>query len=126
MVETTSEARPAQDRVAGNLTVAHRVVRKVIEETARQVPGVAVRSGTLDTLRGLASPHADVRMTGGSATAQLVVDALWPCELTAVAAKVRDTVLAETPRLTGVDVHTVDVEIRAVTAGDGERARRVQ
>lgn len=126
MAETAPARPPEQDGAAGSLTVAHRVVRKVVEQTARTVPGVTVRTGTLDSLRGLSSPHADVRMTGGSATVQLTVDALWPCDLTGVAARVRDTVLEQTPRLTGIDVHTVDVQIRAVTPGDDARGRKVQ
>ncbi|WP_010147106.1 Asp23/Gls24 family envelope stress response protein [Serinicoccus profundi] len=125
MAEAAAATRTEQDRVAGTLTVAHKVVRKVVEETARQVPGVTSRSGALDSLRGAGSPHADVRMTGRSATVQLSVDATWPCALADVAAEVRDTVRAEASRLTGVDVHTVDVEIRAVAPDADARERRV-
>ncbi|WP_130011217.1 Asp23/Gls24 family envelope stress response protein [Serinicoccus sediminis] len=125
MADGTAATRTEQDRVAGTLTVAHRVVRKVCEETARHVPGVTTRAGALDSLRGVGSPHADVRMTGLSAHVHLTVDVTWPCALAEVAARVRDTVRVETSRLTGIDVHTVDVEARAVAPAPGARERRV-
>ncbi|WP_298889636.1 Asp23/Gls24 family envelope stress response protein [uncultured Serinicoccus sp.] len=125
MVDRTAATRTEQDRVAGTLTVAHRVVRTVVEETARRVTGVAERSGTLDSLRGLGSPHAEVRMTGLSAHVRLTVDVTWPCALAEVAAEVRDVVRSETTRLTGIDVHTVDVEVRAVPPTAEARERRV-
>ena len=125
MADATAATRTEEDRVAGILTVAHRVVRKVVEETARHVSGVTERSGALDSLRGLGSPHADVRMTGLSAHVHLTVDVAWPCPLAEVAAEVRDVVRSETTRLTGIDVHTVDVEVRAVPPAQDARERRV-
>ena len=107
----------------GTLDVRNRALQHLVERVALDVPGVVRRSAALGGL-GSGSPNADVRAQGDTARVVLSVDAAWPANVTELGERVRDRVLTEGTRLSGVRITSVDVTVHAVTETD-ER-RRVQ
>lgn len=119
----TDEGRtPPEDR--GTLDVRVTAIRRIVERACLDVPGTVAHATALGRVRGTNSPHAVVRVQGSSARVQVRVACVWPAPMSAIAVQVRDAVLRETPRLSGVPVATVDVTAYAVDPSDTDTSKR--
>ncbi|GAB3110041.1 hypothetical protein GCM10027055_08830 [Janibacter alkaliphilus] len=112
-------------RHRGTLDVRVAAIRRIAERASLDVAGTVRRSSTLGRLRGTAAPHADVRVSDRTARIELRVACAWPAPVSSIATEVRDTVLRETSRLSGVPVTTVDVTAVAVSPDDQTSRRTV-
>lgn len=125
--QTRSLAAQRAPEERGDLKVHGRAVARIIEHAATSVPGSVTHTHTLDKLPGRRGhPHADVRIQGSRAWVDLDVAAAWPARATELVESVRETVLEQASRLSGLDIARVNVRLEFV-ASDGTRgARRVQ
>lgn len=124
--ELPEARRPAADR--GSLVVRDRAMSHIVEYAVEAMPGVVRYATTLDKLRGRRLPHADVQIRDSRAWVSLDVAATWPCRVGELTASVRDRVLVEARRLSGIDVVQVDVRLQLVDPAsiDSPVPRRVQ
>lgn len=118
----TGDPTPPQER--GTLDVRVTAIRRIAERVSLDVPGTVRRSSTLGRVRGTDAPHADVRVSDRTARVTLRVACTWPSPMSAIAEEVRDRVLRETTRLSGVPVTSVDVTAVAVTPDPETTGRR--
>lgn len=111
-------AVPARRR--GSLTIADGVVSKVAQAAALRVPGV------LPVPRRLLGDRLGVqaRVLGGVAILSLEVAMPYPSPVKATTVRLREQVVAEVRRTTGVEVTRLDVQIADLTHRSG-RLRRV-
>lgn len=117
--------RPPGER--GDLKVHDRAVARIIEHAATTVPGAVTNTQTLDRLRGRRShPHADVRIQGSRAWVDLAVAATWPCRANELVESVRETVLEQAGRLSGLDIARIDVHLQFVETDGTAETRRVR
>lgn len=123
---------PSQESARGTTVIADRVVERIAERAALEVPGVAPDTGPLGvaaSLGGLRNPKrlpkASGEVAGGRGRIVLSVGVTWPTALAPVAQQVRAHVASRVVELTGVAVDHVDVSIVKVTPPAPER-RRVQ
>ena len=114
----------AEDR--GVLDLRLRAVRRIAEQVVRETPGTVAHRSRLGRLTGSGTPRADVVVSGGTARIEVEVSVVWPCAIGEVASHVRERVLAQTARQTGLHVARVDVTIRVVPRDDGDERRRVR
>lgn len=135
MVETPTPTSPAtrpnepatSPDERGTLDVRHKAIQRIVEHAVLQTPGTVAHRGTLGRLIGAGSPTATITMEGRAARVGVDVAAVWPCDVTRIATAVRDTVLAEAFRLSGVQIRAVDVTLHTVDPTSVEHAtRRVQ
>lgn len=113
----------------GDLDIRTRALAHLIEQLAREVPGVVSDRGCLlarSPLPGGASgsPSAEVLVQGHGARVRLDVACRWPARVSDLAAAVRERVLAEGAALGGVPITVVDVTVRPRFSEDeGSRVR---
>lgn len=110
--------RPAAER--GSLVVRDRVVQRLVEAVVSAVPGTADHREETGLGRlglGGSYPRAAVELQGGRARVTVDAACVWPCRLDELAVRVRDEVLTEVTRLSGVEVRDVDVALHPVPAG---------
>jgi uncharacterized alkaline shock family protein YloU len=112
-----TSAAPAEER--GTLDVHARALEHIAERAAEQVPDTVRQSSALDRIRRKGYPHASVTVQRSRAWIELDVAATWPCRVTELATQVRDRVLAEAARLSGIDVRSVDVNLHIVERSSG-------
>ncbi len=129
MAETTSlesPGGPEQGRPdeRGNLEVRVTAIEHVVERAALDTPGTVAHHTALGRLRGSNTPRADITMQGRSARVAVEVACVWPCRISEIATRVRDTVRAEAARITGVHIQSVDVTIYTVNAADLDQPER--
>lgn len=124
----TPDARAA----AGATVIADRVVERIAERAALEVPGVASEAGSLGaagSIGGLRNPtrlpKAAGDIAGGRGRIALSLAVTWPSALAPVAQQVRSHVATRVGELTGLTVDQVDVAIVKVSLPAPER-RRVQ
>lgn len=117
-----TETSDADDR--GSLDVRVRAVQHIIEAIALDVPGSIAHSTALDKVRRAGAPSARVALQRGSARVHVDVAAVWPAALSDIATQVRDAVLSEAPRLSGVHIRSCDVTIRTVGAAEADQPER--
>ena len=121
----TIEAVPPEER--GTLEVRSQALQHLVETVVRRTPGTAAHKAGLGRIGlgqvGLGSsyPQASVRLQGGRARITVDVACVWPCRVTEIATRVRDEVLAQGTRLSGVEIRDVDVTAHLVPAGDDDR-----
>ncbi len=123
-----AEAGATVPEARGTLDVRVKALERVVEEVVRQTPGTVSHTSTLRRIVGGATPSASTTVHAGAARIEVRVSCAWPCDVTAIAADVRDRVLLEAPRMTGVEVRTVDVVVEVVSPDDLDdlATRRVQ
>ncbi len=122
----TAGREPAAPDERGTLDVRSKALTHIVETCALRAPGTVARHRALGRLVGGDLPRATVSMTGGSARVDVEVAALWPCRAAEIATGVRDSVLADAERLSGVLVRSVDVTLHVVDATSDDERRRVQ
>lgn len=111
----------------GTLDVRTRAIQHIVERAVLDTPGTVAHRGTLGKLIGTGSPRATITMEGRRARVDVDVAAVWPCPVTRIATDVRERVLREGARLSGVFIRTVDVTVHLVGADDvDQQSRRVQ
>ncbi|MBZ5735711.1 Asp23/Gls24 family envelope stress response protein [Nocardioides sp. TRM66260-LWL] len=112
----------------GDLDVRTRVIARIAERVAAEVPEVLVEDAgllgraPLGPLSRSGSPSAEVRIQGHGARVRLDVACRYPAPITRVAADVRERVLVEAARLSGVPLTVVDVTVHPRFA-ETERSR---
>ncbi len=107
------------------LDVRTKAIEHIVERVVTETPGTVAHRTTMRSLRGSNLPRAAITMHGGSARISVDVACVWPSPLAEIAARVRDAVLREAPRMAGAHVRSVDVRIHAVGAADqGQSERR--
>ncbi len=109
----------------GRLTISDTAVQHLAEGLARGVRGTVTHTSMLRKLGGRAFPRAQASVRGERVWVSLDVAATWPCAAGRIAEQVRDRVLTEAGRLTGLAIETVDVTLHVVDAEPPE-TRRVQ
>lgn len=118
---------PTEAAERGTLDVRIKALQHIVERIALGVHGSVAHETVLGRLRGNGTPNATVTMEGRSARVHIDVAVTWPCRVAEIAQDVRDTVLREATRLSGVDVRTVDVTVQTLTREDANQPeRRVQ
>lgn len=122
------EAEPlASPAERGTLEVKTRAIQHIAEQAVRDTPGTVAHHSTLGRFVGAGTPKASITMEGARARISVDVAAVWPCDATAIATGVRDRVLTETARLSGVFIRTVDVSIEVVQPSEAtDVGRRVE
>ncbi len=100
---------PAPPAERGHLDIRDRVVERVAERAALEVPGVVRHSGTLGRVTGRDLPRVDATVAGGRVRVRLDVAVEWPNPLPDTASAVRSTVAERLAALTGMTVDAVDV-----------------
>lgn len=118
----------------GTTTIASRVVEKVVQRAATEVPGVegVEKSGfrRLVSLIGPGEPgrqvDAKTDVDSESAVVQLTISVRYPLPLRQVTAKVRQHVSDRTKELTGLSLAEVDIVVGALPRAGSERRRRVE
>jgi uncharacterized alkaline shock family protein YloU len=113
----------------GHLVIKDRVVERIAEAAAVQVPGVAPAGATTSTVGaalGRAYPRVDCDVAGGRVRAHVEIVGLWPTPAARLGAQVRDAVTGDLQRLVGLRVDAVDVSIAKVVRATTSPRRRVQ
>jgi len=112
----------------GTLDVRTRAIQHLVERVALDTPGTVAHRTTLGRLVGSGSPRARVTMDGRRARVDVDVAAIWPCRAADIATTVRERVLDEAARLSGVLIRAVDVTVHVIApeAADEPETRRVQ
>ncbi len=135
MVETPTPTSPAtrsneattSPDERGTLDVRHKAIQRIVEHAVLQTPGTVAHRSTLGRLTGAGSPKATITMEGRAARVEVDVAAIWPCDVDRIATAVRNTVLTEAFRLSGVQIRAVDVTLHTVDSASVEQTtRRVQ
>jgi len=109
----------------GILDVKTKAIQHIAEKAVLEIPGTVAHHSALGQFVGGGSPKANITMEGKRARVELDVAAVWPCNVTQISTDVRDRVLSEAARLSGVFIRTVDVTIHMVDAADtGNRERK--
>lgn len=111
----------------GVLDVRTKALQHIVERAALEAQHTVVHSSLLGRLRGADWPSASVTMHGRSARVEVDVACVWPAPVAQIAAEVRDTVLREATRISGVHIRSVDVTVHAITPdSSGAPTRRVE
>ena len=113
----------------GTLVIKDRVVERIAEAAAAQVPGVAPAAASTSTVGaalGRAYPRVDCDVAGGRVRAHVEIVGLWPTSAARLGADVRDAVTDQLRRLAGLRVDAVDVSIAKVVRATAAPGRRVQ
>lgn len=108
----------------GDVSLHSRAIERILAQTSMQIPQTVRHSGSVID-RGDKYPSVNIDLRGQSVWVQLDVAVTWPAPLEQVAAEVRDRVLAEGTRLSGLSVERVDVTVHVVESTKNPR-RRVQ
>ena len=108
----------ASDEVAGNLTIAGRVIEKVAGQAVLEVgPATGEPRGVLGiNLPGSSgsAPRVVADVFGRDAVIQVQCGVVYPEPLSVVAQRIREHVRHRVHELTGVRVHEVDVHVVAL------------
>lgn len=114
----------------GDLDIRTRALTHLVEQLAREVPGVLSDAGGLLARSPLpgggrsTSPSAEVLVQGHGARVRVDVACRWPARVSDLAAAVRERVLSEGAALGGVPITVVDVTVRPrFTEDEGSRVR---
>lgn len=111
----------------GTLDVRNKALQRIVEHIVRQVPGTVARRSALGRITGAALPKADITTEGRAARVKVEVAICWPGNISEVATTVRDTVLREAFRLSGIQIRSVDITVHAVDPADSDdTGRRVE
>lgn len=122
MADPAPAAEEAGQR--GGLDVRDRAVSRIAEQASLQVTGTTQQEGAMDRLRRRDYPRAEVDVRRSVAWIKLNVAASWPCQVEELAGRVQQTVIAETTRLSGLDIRAADVTLHLMVPGDSEQSRR--
>lgn len=124
---STTVAAPAH---RGRLVVEKKVIERVAGQVAAESSDDA--GGFSGGLLGLgaqsdltARPEASVELVDGSATVALDVAVAYPSSIVTATDRIRDQIVAEVARLTGVEVTRVDITVTALHRA-ASPTRRVQ
>ncbi len=115
--------RPAAER--GGLDVADRVVAALARRASADVEGTVRHGGSVAGLMGRRYPDASVSVLGQRAWIELDVAGTWPCDVSDLGARTRETVARRVGELGGVHVERLDVTVHVVSETEAE-PRRVQ
>ncbi len=110
----------------GRLVIHPRVVRRVAERAAGEVPNVVTDPRGLRGGLRRGSPTVDTVVAGHRAVLRVDVTVTWPAVLAQVTAAVRDQVSSQVQALLGVDVDRVDVTVPRLVLDEPQPRRRVQ
>ncbi len=110
----------------GSLTVADRVIDKLAEQAATQVPGVVSSGSSLDMLVGRRLPRVSSDVRGGQTRVDVEIAVQWPMALGDVATSVRSAVTDAVTAYAGLTVVAVDVTVARVEQTVGADTRRVE
>jgi uncharacterized alkaline shock family protein YloU len=134
VLDGTASAQP--DRMSddeagtrGHLVIKDKVVERIAEAAALQVPGVAPASastGKIGAALGRAYPRVDCDVAGGRVRARVEIVGLWPNPAARLGVDVRDAVTEQLQRLAGLRVDAVDVSIANVVRATATPRRRVR
>ncbi len=117
----------AESGLRGGLEVRDRAVSRIAEQASLQVTGTTQQEGAMDRLRRRDYPRAEVDVRRSVAWIKLNVAASWPCQVEDLAGRVQETVIAETTRLSGLDIRSADVRLHLIPpAGNDQSGRRVE
>lgn len=127
-IEAGERPQPGRPDELGTLDVRVKAIQHVVERAVLDTPGTVAHRTALGRVRGSTTPRATITMQGRRASVAVDVACVWPCRIADIATQVRDTVRAETARITGVHIHTVDVTVQTVEAADIDQpeSRRVE
>jgi uncharacterized alkaline shock family protein YloU len=128
VTDTGAVSAPVAPEVRGTLDVRVKALEHVVEEVVRQTPGTVSHTSTLRRLVRGGTPSASTTVHAGAARLDVRISCTWPCDVTRIATDVRERVLAETQRMTGVEVRSVDVAVEVISPDDLDDAgsRRVE
>ena len=110
----------------GGLVIHPRVIRRVAERAASEVPSVVTASGGLRGRLRRGSPTAEAVVAGRRTILRVDVEVAWPAKLAHVTAAVRDRVSAQVQALAGVEVDRVDVAVPRLVLERAADRRRVE
>lgn len=102
----------------GHLDVRLAAVARIVEHVVATTDGTVARTSALGSAIGRVAhrnlPRVDVRVLGHGVRVRADVGCVWPTPVGSVGEQVRAAVVAETERLTGLPVRTVDVVVHVV------------
>lgn len=110
----------------GRLVIHPRVVRRLAERAAGEVPHVVTAAGSLRGGLRRGSPTVEAVVAGQRAVLRVDIAVTWPAVLSQVTAAVRDQVSAQVQALAGVEVDRVDVSVPRLVLEEPHAQRRVQ
>ncbi len=95
----------------GQTLISEKVVARIVSAAADSVPGTTRQTRSLDNITARRYPRFDVEVDNNAGTVfvEAYIAVLWPAPVTAVAARVRDTITAWVERLTHFSVSKVNV-----------------
>jgi uncharacterized alkaline shock family protein YloU len=126
---TLTDARRDDPGERGSLVIKDRVVQRIAEAAALQVPGVvpaAQSTSAIGAALGRAYPRVDCDVAGGRVRADVEVIGRWPTPAAQLGTQVRAAVTDQLQRLAGLRVDAVDVTIAKIVRGATPPRRRVQ
>ena len=108
----------ADDRVAGDLTIAERVIEKIAGQAVLEVgPATGEPRGILGVHLPRSSgsaPRVSADVFGQDAVIHVQCGVVYPEPLSGVAQRIREQVQSRVHDLTGITVHGVDVDVVAL------------
>lgn len=107
----TTPSSTTSSESLGQTSISEKVVARIVSAAADSVPGTTRQTRSLDNITARRYPRFDVEVNEGAGTVfvEAYIAVLWPAPVTAVAAKVRDTITAWVERLTHFTVSRVNV-----------------
>lgn len=107
----TTPSSTTSSESLGQTLISEKVVARIVSAAADSVPGTTRRTRSLDNITARRYPRFDVEVNQSTRTVfvEAYIAVLWPAPVTAVAAKVRDTITAWVERLTHFSVSKVNV-----------------
>ncbi|SDD12899.1 hypothetical protein [Nocardioides lianchengensis] len=128
--ETADELTEAGLR--GHLDLRLAAITRIVEHVVTSADGTQARTSalgsTLGRVAGRTLPRVDVRVSGRTVRIRAEVGCPWPEPAGPLGERVRDAVVAETERLTGLRVRAADIVVHVLPAaedGAGAQSRRV-
>jgi len=109
-----SAPSPAPPQERGSTSVADRVVERVACAAAAEHPSTRPVADRFGGLVGRGAARAEVRRGGSRVALRLEIAVAYPAALARTAEEVRAHVTATVEALTGLTVHSADIEIVAL------------
>ena len=106
----------------GHLDVRLAAVVRIVEHIVATTPGTRPRTSALGSTLGRVAhrtlPRVEVRVSGRTVRIRAEVGCPWPVPVDELGARVRAAVIAETERLTGLEVRSADVVVHVLSADE--------